>query len=330
MARAFFEGYVVRFGVPFIVHTDQGRNFESEMFQVFCSLMEISKTRTTAYRPSSNGQVEHYNQLVTSFLRCFLSSKHSEWDTYLPVLGMSIRSTVNRSTGYTPNFLWFGQEVNLPVDIVFDFPIGRKHFNSPSQYMKELMPQMAKIFCEVRDNLKGAQRSQKKLYNANKHVRRFDVGDLVYRRNSAHKPGLNRKLCPLFSGPYLVVKVKSPYIYKVVDQKREMILHHDKLCLCETRAVPLWVAHKRHEILGEPLPVERPENHLDQEEVIEQRPERNNVQPEEDWSEPSDSEQDEEEAYEDELELSSLFETEPVVTRLGGLVKRLWHLRDSI
>ena len=333
MARAFFEGYVVRFGVPFIVHTDQGRNFESEMFQVFCSLMEISKTRTTAYRPSSNGQVERYNQLVTSFLRCFLSSKHSEWDTDLPVLGMSIRSTVNRSTGYTPNFLRFGQEVNLPVDIVFDFPGGRKHFNSPSEYLKELMPQMARTFSEVRDNLKGAQHSQKKLYDEKKHVRRFDVGDLVYRRNSAYKPGLNRKLCPLFSGPYLVVEVKSPYLYKVVDQKREMILHHDKLRLCETRAVPLWVARKRHEILGEPLPVERPENHFDQEEVIEQRPERNNVQPENDWSEPSDSEQDiaqEEGASDDELELSSLFETEPVVTRRGRLVKRPWHLRDFI
>ena len=270
---------------------------------------------------------------MTSFLRCFLSSKHSEWDTYLPVLGMSIRSTVDRSTGYTPNFLRFGQEVNLPVDIVFDFPGGRKHFNSPSEYLKELMSQMAKTFSQVRDNLKGAQRSQKKLYDENKHVRRFDVGDLVYRRNSAHKPGLNRKLCPLFSGPYLVIEMKSPYIYKVVDQKREMILHHDKLRLCETRAVPLWVARKRHEILGEPLPVERPENHFDQEEVIEQRPERNNVQPEEDWSEPSDSEQDiaqEEEASDEELELSSLFEAESVVTRRRWLVKKPWHLRDFI
>ena len=79
--------------------------------------------------------------------------------------------------------------------------------------------------------------------------------------------------------------------------------------------------------------MERPENHFDQEEVIEQRPERNNVQPEEDWFEPSDSEQDiaqGEEASDDELELSSLFETEPVVTRRGRLVKKPWHLRDFI
>ena len=128
---------------------------------------------------------------------------------------------------------------------------------------------------------------------------------------------MNRKLCPLFSGTYLVVEVKSPYIYKVVDQKSEMILHHDKL----------------REILGEPLPVERPENHLDQEEVVEQRPERNNVQPEDDWSEPSDSEHDiaqEEEASDEELELSLLFEAEPLVTRRGQLVKRPWHFFQTL
>lgn len=333
MAKAFFEGYVVRFGVPFIVHTDQGRNFESEMFQVFCSLMEISKTRTTAYRPSSNGQVERYNQLVTSFLRCFLGAKHSEWDIYLPVLGMSIRSTVNRSTGFTPNFLRFGQEINLPVDIVFDFPGGRKQFNSPSEYLKHLMPQMAETFAEVRHNIKGAQRYQKKVYDEKARVRKFDVGDLVYRRNSAHKPGLNRKLCPLFSGPYLVVEVKSPFIYKVVDQKRNMILHHDKLRLCETRAIPFWVRRKRHEILGEPLLAETPENHFDQEDVIEERQEENRFRVEDDLPDQSDVAQDmtqDDEDSEGELELSSLFGSEPIVTRRGRLVKRPPHLRDYV
>jgi transposase InsO family protein len=46
------------------IHTDQGRNFESKLFGLLCELLEIAKTRTTPYRPSSNGQVEKYNTMV--------------------------------------------------------------------------------------------------------------------------------------------------------------------------------------------------------------------------------------------------------------------------
>ena len=71
LARTFFDTYVARFGVPFFLHTDQGRNFDGNFMQAFCDLLDISKTRTTPYHPSSNGQVERYNQLVLTFLRCF-------------------------------------------------------------------------------------------------------------------------------------------------------------------------------------------------------------------------------------------------------------------
>ena len=52
---------VARFGCPLEIHTDQGRNFESELFKEMCELLEIGKTWTTSYRPSANGQVERYN-----------------------------------------------------------------------------------------------------------------------------------------------------------------------------------------------------------------------------------------------------------------------------
>ena len=109
VAKAFFESYVVRFGAPWCVNTDQGRNFYSEMFKTFCALLEVGKTRTTPYRPSSNGQVERYNQLVLNYLRCFLGNQQRMWDTYLPPLGMSVRYMVNRNTGFTPNFLQLGR-----------------------------------------------------------------------------------------------------------------------------------------------------------------------------------------------------------------------------
>ena len=92
VARSFFESYVVRFRVPLVVHTDQGRNFDCSVMKSFCQLIDTTKTRTTPYRPSSNGQVERYNTIVLNFLRCFLRGKQprKEWDQYLPILGMSI------------------------------------------------------------------------------------------------------------------------------------------------------------------------------------------------------------------------------------------------
>ena len=84
------SNYMARFGTPLQVHTDQGRNFEIQLFTDIGKLLEVKKTRTTSYRPSSNGQVERYNQMVLSFIRCYLVDKVTQWDKHLPTLGMSI------------------------------------------------------------------------------------------------------------------------------------------------------------------------------------------------------------------------------------------------
>jgi hypothetical protein len=58
MARATVNQFFSRFGCPFQVFTDQGRNFESALFRAMCDLLHIHKSRTTPYRLSANGQVE--------------------------------------------------------------------------------------------------------------------------------------------------------------------------------------------------------------------------------------------------------------------------------
>ena len=249
IARAFFESYVVRFGAPFVMHTDQGRNFDSAMMKSFCRLLEIVKTRTTPYRPSSNGQVERYNTMVLNFLRCFLRGKQRDWDKYLPVMGMNIRAMVNRSTGFTPNMLQLGHQINMPVDVMFGMSRIQNVCESASVYLKSLLQQFRKVHAEARANIKGAQCRQKKLYDVTSKVQSFDVGDLVYRRNSVVKLGQSRKLNPVFSGPYLVTEVLSPYLYRVQGHKKKLMLHHDRLKLCEDRAVPFWVSRRRRSLL---------------------------------------------------------------------------------
>ena len=49
IARVFVTEVISRFGVPLIIHTDQGANFESHMFSELFQLLNIKKTRTTPY-----------------------------------------------------------------------------------------------------------------------------------------------------------------------------------------------------------------------------------------------------------------------------------------
>ena len=60
-AKAVVNGFTSGFGCPLEIHTDQGSNFDGKLFSSVCELLEVTKTRTTPYRPCSNGQVERYN-----------------------------------------------------------------------------------------------------------------------------------------------------------------------------------------------------------------------------------------------------------------------------
>jgi hypothetical protein len=51
-----------RFGVPTTIHSDQGSQFESELFTEMCHLLQINKTTTTPYHPKSDGMVERFNK----------------------------------------------------------------------------------------------------------------------------------------------------------------------------------------------------------------------------------------------------------------------------
>ena len=61
VADVFVRHFLTKFGVPRIIHTDQGRNFESRLFAETCKLLGIKKTRTTVYHPQSDGMVERFN-----------------------------------------------------------------------------------------------------------------------------------------------------------------------------------------------------------------------------------------------------------------------------
>ena len=51
IAEKLVDDVLCRHGVPRTIHTDQGKDFDSKLIKALCELLEIEKTRTTAYHP---------------------------------------------------------------------------------------------------------------------------------------------------------------------------------------------------------------------------------------------------------------------------------------
>ncbi|PIK59483.1 Retrovirus-related Pol polyprotein from transposon [Apostichopus japonicus] len=109
VARVFVEQFVLRFGVPLQLHTDQGRNFESNLFKELAQLLGIDKTRTTAFHPQSDGMVERFNRTLEAMLSAVVSENQRDWDEWLPHVTMAYRSSVHETTGETPSVMMLGR-----------------------------------------------------------------------------------------------------------------------------------------------------------------------------------------------------------------------------
>ena len=109
VSDAFFQQIVCRFGMPSVIHSDQGREFENNLMQELCLLCGAHKTRTTPYHLASDGLVERLNRTLLMMLAMFAGENRDDWDDLLPAVMMAYRSSVHESTGFSPYRLMFGE-----------------------------------------------------------------------------------------------------------------------------------------------------------------------------------------------------------------------------
>ena len=68
VAHTLWENFLVHYGWPKKILTDQGKSFENNLFQELCNLAEVKKLHTSPYHPETNGQCECFNATLISML----------------------------------------------------------------------------------------------------------------------------------------------------------------------------------------------------------------------------------------------------------------------
>ena len=238
-ARAAVDGFFSRFGFPFQLFSDQGRNFESKLFEALCKALEIHKAKTTPYRPSANGQEERFNRTLMDTVRCFLGKAQNKWDQHVQQIAGAIRASVNRSTVFTPNMLMLGREVNTPAQLMFP-NVKRKH-EDYGEYVSGLMKTMENAHECAKSTLKTSLKRMKRSYDLRVLRRPYAEGDSIYLLDTASVKGKSRKLLAPWKCPALIVKKLSAYLYRVKLRNAVFVVNHDRMMPCKDRKVPEWI-----------------------------------------------------------------------------------------
>ena len=180
VARVLLGNCFTRLGMPEEIISDQGAEFEVELFTELCKSLNVSKLRTSPYRPSTNGMIERYQRTLNQMLGKVVDETQSDWNMHVPAAAAAYRASELVVTGFTPNFMMLGREVRAPVDIVLGAPAGEEKFWASShEFVANAQQRYRKAYAIARENLKVQASRRKVVYDRKVVKKKFRVGQWV-------------------------------------------------------------------------------------------------------------------------------------------------------
>jgi hypothetical protein len=246
--------FICRLGIPHQIHTDQGREFQGFLFLEMCELLDVIKTRTSPWRPQSDGMIERFNRTLATMLRQVVDQSQKDWDTYLPFLCMAYRSTVHESTGQTPNLMMLGRELPMPSHLLA-VPPGQDDVKSPVPFVKELRENMQQMHQVAREKLMKSHRKQKKQYDRGAREKKWEKGMKVWLYNPTKKVERSPKLTIYWEEePYTIIEIVNDVTMKIRKDisTKPRIVHVDRLKKLREQSLEIEINRNmnRNEELG--------------------------------------------------------------------------------
>ena len=233
-----------RYGAPFHLVSDQGRQFTSDMVKEFCRIWGIHHHFTSSYHPQSDGQDERTNGTLEQMILSWIAETNDKvWDEGINSILFAYRTSVHSATGFSPAELVFGVELKTPVDaeLIKFLADHRTTSNSPA-----FLVEHARTLMYAREMARRAivkkQLEYAKRFDESHSASEFSVGDFVWLENMAR----SNKLGLRYLGPYRVHQRTGLTTYMIHDQRGRP---HDKT---------VHVTHLKRVVIRSDLTMELP------------------------------------------------------------------------
>ena len=118
VAKVITEEWLNIYGVPRLLITDQGLEFNNKVLQNIFDTWGIIHTTTAPYHPQSNSQVEIFNKHMAQYINKMLletEQKSTEWEQFVLPLMFSYNTTLHSAINMSPHTAMFGYSAREPL-----------------------------------------------------------------------------------------------------------------------------------------------------------------------------------------------------------------------
>src|SRR3954465_8008746 len=197
--------------IPKQISFDRGSIFTSNFWKAFQEALGTKILFSTAYHPTTNGQVECVNQILEDMLRACVISFGMKWEECLSYAEFSYNNSYQASLLATPFEVLYGRKCRTPLNWS---EIGERQLFGPDVIQKA--EDKVRV---IREHLKAAQSRQKSYYDKKHRGVDFKVGELAYLKVSplrgTHRFGIKGKLAPRFVGPFRILETRGPLAFRL-------------------------------------------------------------------------------------------------------------------
>ena len=212
------------FGVPRVLISNNGRQFDNTLFRDLCEHFGIQNHYSSPAHPQANGQAEVANRSLLKIIKTLFEGAKGVWPDELPGVLWAYRTTVKTPTRETPFKLAYGSEAVIPTEVhMANHKVMKYQDEGNEEQLRLNLDLIDEVRMDAEQRTTRYENLMARQYDLMVKPKHFKIGDLVFKRVSlATKNPAHGKLGLNWEGPYKIINCKrqGSYYLETLDGRK--------------------------------------------------------------------------------------------------------------